>query len=92
METYQAHGNEDLSTHGDSGPIQVSPGGHRTDIGDQFLAMAAKYDPERGFTDDVNDFKSCNAYGVSLVEILLLEKLTDICVPSVGRSVYLLTR
>ncbi|KAK0449786.1 GMC oxidoreductase-domain-containing protein [Desarmillaria tabescens] len=63
LETYEPIASEDLSTHGDSGPIHISRGGHKTDIGDQFLDISKNYDKERGSTDDVNDFSSCNAYG-----------------------------
>ncbi|KAF9025566.1 alcohol oxidase, partial [Hymenopellis radicata] len=63
LESYEPFGDEDMSTHGSSGPIQVSPGGHRTDVGEQFLEMAAKYDHNRSFAKDVNDFRTCDSYG-----------------------------
>ncbi|KAF9025540.1 FAD/NAD(P)-binding domain-containing protein [Hymenopellis radicata] len=64
LESYEPFSDEDMSTHGSSGPIQVSPGGHRTDIGEQFLEMAAKYDRNRSFAKDINDFRTCDSYGV----------------------------
>ncbi|KAJ7170887.1 GMC oxidoreductase-domain-containing protein [Mycena crocata] len=41
--------------HGTSGPLKISSG-MQTNIGKQFLAVAAARDKERGFTDDTNDF------------------------------------
>ncbi|KAJ6585900.1 GMC oxidoreductase-domain-containing protein [Mycena capillaripes] len=61
LETYQA-GVVD-STHGSSGPIKVSRGGHETKLGEDFLAAAAGFPRERGFTDDMNDFLTCDVYG-----------------------------
>jgi alcohol oxidase len=34
-------------------------------IASQFLAVAAEYDKERGFTSDANDFLTSNAYAAS---------------------------
>ncbi|KAK0203521.1 hypothetical protein DFS33DRAFT_1374034 [Desarmillaria ectypa] len=75
LETYEPITSEGLSTDGDFSPIHVSRGGHKTDIGDQFLAVAKKYDKERGFTGDVNDLSSCNAYGVSQVRSLFFDEV-----------------
>ncbi|SJL09655.1 related to alcohol oxidase [Armillaria ostoyae] len=50
-------------THGTGGPIDISTGNIAGDFGNQYLAVAAKYDSDRGFIDDPNDFKSCNGYG-----------------------------
>ncbi len=51
-------------THGTSGPISVSSENTVGVFGQQYLAIAAKYDKDRDFTEDPNDFKSCNKYGV----------------------------
>ncbi|KZT03334.1 GMC oxidoreductase [Laetiporus sulphureus 93-53] len=61
METYQIESGKE--THGDSGPLKVSWGGYRGNLEGQFLDVAAKYDPERGSTDDVNAMTECNVYG-----------------------------
>lgn len=53
------------STHGTSGPIKISIAEDEFNVGSQFLAVAAEYDKERAFTEDTNDFFTCNAYGVS---------------------------
>jgi alcohol oxidase len=68
-ETFQVRAG--APTHGDSGPLKVSNGGLFTNIGGQFLEVAAAYDKERRFTEDVNGLfsGSCNAYGVSIVLI-----------------------
>ncbi|KAF8442078.1 GMC oxidoreductase-domain-containing protein [Boletus edulis BED1] len=52
----------DRPTHGYSGPIQISAS--RTDFGfgDQFLDVARTYDQARPVVDDINDFKTANAY------------------------------
>ncbi|KAJ6507921.1 GMC oxidoreductase-domain-containing protein [Mycena vitilis] len=49
--------------HGTSGPIKIRSD-IQTNIGKQYLAVAAARDKERGFTDDANDFSlsSINAY------------------------------
>ncbi|KII85161.1 hypothetical protein PLICRDRAFT_116683 [Plicaturopsis crispa FD-325 SS-3] len=60
-ETYQVK--PDQPTHGYDGPLKVSYGDVYTDIGKQFLDVAAKWDKERGITDDVNGLHTCNAYG-----------------------------
>lgn len=65
-----------MATHGSSGPVQVSPGGHRTDIGEQFLEMAVKYDHNRSFAKDINDFRTCDAYGVCFL-LLYLEYFSE---------------
>ncbi|KAJ7455244.1 GMC oxidoreductase-domain-containing protein [Mycena galericulata] len=44
-----------VQNHGTSGPIKIS-GGIQTNIGRQYLAVAAARDKERGFKDDTNDF------------------------------------
>ncbi|KAJ7455243.1 GMC oxidoreductase-domain-containing protein [Mycena galericulata] len=52
-----------VQNHGISGPIKIS-GGIQTNIGRQYLAVAAARDKERGFKDDTNDFlpSSVDAY------------------------------
>jgi hypothetical protein len=56
----------------------VSYGGAYTNVGKQFLDVAAKYDTERGQTDDVNNLFSCNAYGVSCGCYSSAQKLTNV--------------
>ncbi|OJT13847.1 Alcohol oxidase [Trametes pubescens] len=60
-ETYQLH--PDKPTHGYSGPLKVSYGGFSTEVGEEFLNVAAQYDKTRGLTDDVNGLFECNKYG-----------------------------
>ncbi|KAK0204964.1 hypothetical protein DFS33DRAFT_1273960 [Desarmillaria ectypa] len=50
-------------THGVGGPISVSSENLVGVFGQQYLAIAAKYDKDRDFTEDPNDFNSCNKYG-----------------------------
>ncbi|KZT23454.1 GMC oxidoreductase [Neolentinus lepideus HHB14362 ss-1] len=52
-ETYQVA--KDKETHGYTGPLKVSYGGHFTNIGEQFLQVAEKYDKARRMTEDIND-------------------------------------
>ncbi|KAG8212842.1 GMC oxidoreductase-domain-containing protein [Butyriboletus roseoflavus] len=52
----------DRSTHGYSGPIQISAGGIDLGFGSQFLNVGSAYDPGRPQVDDSNDFKTANAY------------------------------
>ncbi|OCH90856.1 alcohol oxidase [Obba rivulosa] len=60
-ETYQvAPGKE---THGYEGPLKVSYGGLYSNIGKDFLDIAAQYDKTRGRTDDPNSLLEINAYG-----------------------------
>jgi alcohol oxidase len=40
-------------------------GGTFTNVGKDFLDVAAKYDKERDYVDDVNGLFKCNSYGVS---------------------------
>ncbi|KAJ3987018.1 GMC oxidoreductase-domain-containing protein [Lentinula detonsa] len=60
-ETYQAQPNQ--PTHGYSGPLKVSWGGHVTNVANQFLEVAAATDHNRTHTEDANDFYECNKYG-----------------------------
>ncbi|KAM6500141.1 GMC oxidoreductase domain containing protein [Amanita muscaria] len=49
--------------HGSDGPFKISYRQDGINVSDDFLATAAKYDKERTFTDDVNNFFECDAYG-----------------------------
>lgn len=69
-ETYQVQ--PEKVTHGYSGPLKVSYGGAFTNIGKEFLDVAAQYDKDRGMTDDANGLLECNVYGVSRVIILVI--------------------
>ncbi|KAJ7658846.1 glucose-methanol-choline oxidoreductase [Mycena polygramma] len=60
LETYQA-GVAD-STHGSSGPIKVSYGGHETKVGMDSLVAASGFPRGRGFSEGMNDFSSCDVY------------------------------
>ncbi|KAJ7149267.1 GMC oxidoreductase-domain-containing protein [Mycena crocata] len=61
LETYQLESNN--TTHGSSGPIKVSHGGYKTEVGKNFLAAAAQFPRGRTFSEDLNDFSTCNVYG-----------------------------
>ncbi|KAJ7828168.1 GMC oxidoreductase-domain-containing protein [Mycena leptocephala] len=61
LETYQA--GEVNSTHGASGPIKVSHGRYETQTGKDFLVSAAAFPRGRSFSEDVNDFYTCDVYG-----------------------------
>ncbi|KAJ3968016.1 alcohol oxidase-like protein [Lentinula raphanica] len=61
-ETYQLQ--PDQPTHGYSGPLKVSRGGHVTNIGDQFLEVAAATDHDRLHTEDAQAYYECNKYAV----------------------------
>ena len=65
METYQVA--PDKPTHGYDGPLKISHGGIYTNMGQQFLEVAAQYDKTRATTDDPSDMIGINAYGVSLM-------------------------
>ncbi|KAI0651206.1 alcohol oxidase-like protein [Trametes meyenii] len=60
-ETYQLE--PDKPTHGYSGPLKVSYGGFFTEVGKEFLDVAAEYDKTRGQTDDINGLYECDKYG-----------------------------
>ncbi|KAI0091334.1 alcohol oxidase-like protein [Irpex rosettiformis] len=60
-ETYQiAPGKE---SHGYSGPLKVSYGGAFTSVGREYLEVAKKYDPSRGFTEDLGGLGEVNSFG-----------------------------
>ncbi|KAK0236115.1 GMC oxidoreductase-domain-containing protein [Armillaria nabsnona] len=60
VETYQRGSDP---THGTNGPIAISAKNVVGTFGEQYLDVAAKYDKDRDFTDDPNNFRSCNQYG-----------------------------
>ncbi|KAF8262154.1 hypothetical protein EI94DRAFT_731781 [Lactarius quietus] len=63
IETYQIPGGG--TTHGTDGPIAVSEGGFITDLGDQFLQVARKLDPDHAqkpVDTDSNDLETINVY------------------------------
>ncbi|KAH8077873.1 GMC oxidoreductase-domain-containing protein [Cristinia sonorae] len=60
-ETYQI--DPEGETHGASGPLKVSYGGHFPNVAKDFLEVAATYDKERKLTEDPNDLYNSNAYG-----------------------------
>ncbi|KAK0223434.1 GMC oxidoreductase-domain-containing protein [Armillaria fumosa] len=61
VETYQC-GSDPASIHGTNGPIAISVKNVVGTFGEQYLNVAAKYDKERDFTEDPNNFRSCNQY------------------------------
>ncbi|KAJ7863554.1 GMC oxidoreductase-domain-containing protein [Mycena leptocephala] len=61
LETYQA--GEVNSTHGASGPIKISHGRYETQTGKDFLVSATAFPRGRCFSEDVNDFYTCDVYG-----------------------------
>ncbi|KIK56903.1 hypothetical protein GYMLUDRAFT_46795 [Collybiopsis luxurians FD-317 M1] len=61
VETFQVK-EGDKETHGTDGPILVSPGGHATNIGLDFIATGAEWDKLRTAGYDTNDFKTVNQY------------------------------
>ncbi|KAG6879092.1 hypothetical protein C0992_005237 [Termitomyces sp. T32_za158] len=70
-ENYQPQ--SDLSTHGIQGPIKVSYASELPNVASQFLKVGSQYDKERGFSEDLQGFHSCNVYGVR--DILLIAPL-----------------
>ncbi|KZT29805.1 GMC oxidoreductase [Neolentinus lepideus HHB14362 ss-1] len=52
-ETYQIA--REKETHGYSGELKVSYGGHYTNVGEEFLQVAERWDKSRGLTADLND-------------------------------------
>ncbi|KAH9921130.1 uncharacterized protein B0H18DRAFT_1121543 [Fomitopsis serialis] len=61
LETYQVA--PEQPTHGYQGPIKISRGGIYSNVGQDFLNVAAQYDKARGTTEDPNDMIDINAYG-----------------------------
>jgi alcohol oxidase len=53
----------------------VSYGGAYTNVGKQFLDVAAAYDKERSHTNDPNALFSCNEYGVRPCSVFLLSAM-----------------
>lgn len=64
VETYQGPG--DPRVHGTSGPIKISYNAGRITVGLDFLETGVGYDKDRDYIADINDFRNCNGYGVSL--------------------------
>ncbi|KAF5359173.1 hypothetical protein D9756_003510 [Leucocoprinus leucothites] len=60
-ETYQAIATND--THGKSGPLKISFAKSGHNVADEFLAVAAAYDKDRGPIDDLNGLRACDGYG-----------------------------
>ncbi|EIM87866.1 alcohol oxidase-like protein [Stereum hirsutum FP-91666 SS1] len=66
-ETYQE--GDDALNHGSGGPLKVSYGGKFTNVGQQYLDVASKFDKERGPNAaegenvDPNDLVTVNKYG-----------------------------
>lgn len=84
FETYQI--DPTLETHGNDGPLNVSSGGVFGNVGEDFLQVASRYDPQRKFTTDTNGLVSgCNEYGVSSVSVSSDTELIYTC-NSTGRS------
>jgi hypothetical protein len=46
------------------GPLKVSYGGHYNRIGQEFLEVAAKYDPVYPAVEDTSPLVAVNGYGV----------------------------
>ncbi|TFY83875.1 hypothetical protein EWM64_g150 [Hericium alpestre] len=63
-ETYQVK--PDAPTHGYDGPLKVSNGGIYTNVGQQYLDVATRFDTARKPGEDVNDLASVNIYGDDL--------------------------
>jgi alcohol oxidase len=59
LETYQVQ--PDRPTHGYSGPIKVSSGGHKLGICEEFVQVGMTYH-KRPYSDDTNDLETCNTY------------------------------
>ena len=74
-ETFQALPN--IPTHGYSGPLKVSYGGAVSNIGNDFLNVAAEYDKQRKFTEDPNGMHTCDAYGVDIFVNFCRDTTTD---------------
>ncbi|PCH43097.1 GMC oxidoreductase [Wolfiporia cocos MD-104 SS10] len=62
FETYQAA--PSLETHGYDGPLKVSFSRTPNPLAEEFLDIAARYDPIRDVTQDPNDMFHCNAYAL----------------------------
>ncbi|KAE9398196.1 alcohol oxidase [Gymnopus androsaceus JB14] len=65
VETYQV-ASGDPAVHGFTGPIKISHGGHDTNIGREFLEVAAQYNQDRQTVTssamDANDFHTVDVY------------------------------
>ncbi|KAG1847110.1 GMC oxidoreductase-domain-containing protein [Suillus tomentosus] len=59
FETYQVQ--PGCPTHGYTGPVKVSPGGHKLAISEEFVRVGMTYH-KRPYSEDTNDLKTCNTY------------------------------
>ncbi|KAI9462703.1 GMC oxidoreductase-domain-containing protein [Boletus coccyginus] len=77
----------DRSTHGYSGPVQISAG-TGLGIGSQFLDVARQYDPARPLVDDNNDFKTANAYSLTFTGQRYVDPVTGKRADAASRYLY----
>jgi alcohol oxidase len=56
-------------THGYTGPVKVSSGGHKLGICEEFVRVGMTYH-KRPYSDDTNDLETCNTYSVSRLILL----------------------
>ncbi|KAG1752767.1 hypothetical protein EDD22DRAFT_957619 [Suillus occidentalis] len=59
LETYDVQPGR--PTHGYTGPVKVSPGGHKLDICEEFIRVGMTYH-KRPYSDDTDDLETCNTY------------------------------
>ncbi|KIK35819.1 GMC oxidoreductase [Suillus luteus UH-Slu-Lm8-n1] len=59
LETYDVQPGR--PTHGYTGPVKVSPGGHKLDICEEFVRVGMTYH-KRPYSDDTDDLETCNTY------------------------------
>ena len=52
--------------------MRVSYAGAFTSVGKEYLEVAKKYDPSRGFTEDPNDLGEVNVFGVRYSRTILI--------------------
>ncbi|KAG1850807.1 GMC oxidoreductase-domain-containing protein [Suillus subalutaceus] len=62
LETYEVQ--PGCPTHGYTGPVKVSPGGHKLGICEEFIRVGTTYH-KRPYSDDTNDLETCNTYSRS---------------------------
>lgn len=58
----------------------MSYGGLFTEVGQEFIDVAQRYDKNRGSTDDINALTECNKYGVRILyglELILSAAVID---------------
>ncbi|KIK37362.1 GMC oxidoreductase [Suillus luteus UH-Slu-Lm8-n1] len=61
LETYDVQPGR--PTHGYTGPVKVSPGGHKLGICEEFVRVGMTYH-KRPYSDDTNDLETCNTYSL----------------------------